>query len=53
MLKRYGASGVVKLMFSLLYTRLFFKSARLIRLPFDIRNKRFIEIGEGFTNKRW
>ena len=49
MLKRYGASGVVKLMFSLLYTRLFFKSARLIRLPFDIRNKRFIEIGEGFT----
>ena len=49
MLKKYGASGVVKLMFSLLYTRLFFKSARLIRLPFDIRNKRFIEIGEGFT----
>ncbi|MFV8327792.1 DapH/DapD/GlmU-related protein [Flavobacterium sp. ZS1P14] len=50
MIKRYGISGGARLLFSLIYTKLFFRQARLIRLPFDIRNKRFIEIGEGFTS---
>lgn len=34
---------------SLAYTKLFFRNARLIRLPFDIRNKRYITIGDQFT----
>jgi len=49
MLKRYGFLGSVRLLLSIIYTKLFFKSARLIRLPFDIRNKRYIKIGKNFT----
>jgi len=50
MLERYGFLGSLKLGISLIYTKLFFKQARLIRLPFDIRNKKFIEIGKKFTS---
>jgi lipopolysaccharide O-acetyltransferase len=32
------------------YTKTFYPEARLIRLPFDIRNKRYIKIGENFTS---
>jgi acetyltransferase-like isoleucine patch superfamily enzyme len=49
MLKRYGLLGCLRLFFSLIYTKLFFKNARLIRLPFDIRNRKHIEIGDGLT----
>lgn len=49
MIKRYGFIGFIKLLVSFLYTKLFFSSAKLIRLPFDIRNKSFIQIGKGFT----
>lgn len=48
MLKRYGFLGCMRLVFSLIYTKLFFRKAKLIRLPFDIRNRRHIEIGKGF-----
>jgi len=50
MLKRYGFWGLVRVLVSLLYTKIYFKNARLIRLPFDIRNRRFIEIGKSFTS---
>ena len=50
MLERYGFLGSLKLGISLIYTKLFFKQARLIRLPFDIRNKKFIQIGKKFTS---
>lgn len=50
MLSRYGFFGFIKLGFSLIYTKLFFKEARLIRLPFDIRNRKFIKIGKDFTS---
>ena len=49
MLKRYGIIGVWKLAWSLLYTKLFFPKTRLIRLPFDLRNKSNIKIGKSFT----
>lgn len=49
MLHRYGIIGTVKLIVSLVYTKVFFRQARIIRLPFDIRNRRFIQIGKGFT----
>ena len=49
MIKRYGIIGFVKLFVSLIYTKIFFKQARLIRLPFDVRNKKHIKIGNGFT----
>lgn len=49
MLKRYGFLGGLKLLFSYVYTKLFFPQARIIRLPFDIRNKQNIVIGKNFT----
>jgi lipopolysaccharide O-acetyltransferase len=36
-------------MFSLLYTKIFYTRARIIRLPFDIRNRHLIVIGNGLT----
>ena len=49
MLKRYGVIGTLRLFCSLIYTKFFFRKARIIRLPFDIRNKHLIEIQEGLT----
>lgn len=49
MLRTYGITGSIRLFKSLLYTKIFFPQARLIRIPFDIRNKKFIEIGKNFT----
>lgn len=49
MIKRYGILGSIRLLVSLIYTKIFFKQARIIRLPFDIRNKRFMILGDGFT----
>jgi lipopolysaccharide O-acetyltransferase len=46
---KYGIFGFSKLLISVIYTKLFFRQARLIRLPFDIRNKNNIKIGRGFT----
>lgn len=48
-LKKYGCIGSAKLVVSLFYTKLFFPKARLIRLPFDIRNRKNIKIGNNFT----
>lgn len=49
MFKRYGLIGSIRLLISLIYTKIFFKKSRLIRLPFDIRNKHLIDLGEGLT----
>ena len=49
MIKRYGFLGSIRLFMSLIYTKIVYPQARLIRLPFDIRNRRFIEIGNNFV----
>ncbi|KDN53960.1 DapH/DapD/GlmU-related protein [Flavobacterium seoulense] len=49
MIKRYSIFGLIRLLVSLIYTKIFYRQARLIRLPFDIRNKRNIKIGKNFT----
>ncbi|MBL4677497.1 MAG: hypothetical protein JKY70_15035 [Mucilaginibacter sp.] len=49
MIKRYGIRGSIKLIISTIYTRLAFPQARIIRLPFDIRNRKYISIGKKFT----
>lgn len=49
MYKRYGFLGFVKLFISLIYTKLLFSESRLIRLPFDIRNRSKINLGKGLT----
>ena len=40
------------MVFCLIRTRLFYKEARIIRFPFDIRNKEKIIIGKGFISGR-
>lgn len=49
MLRQYGFFGLLKLIRSFIYTKIFFSQARIIRLPFDIRNKKYIKIGAKFT----
>jgi lipopolysaccharide O-acetyltransferase len=49
MLKRYGIIGMLHLLISCLVTKLLFKKSRLIRFPFDIRNKSNIDLGIGLT----
>ncbi|MDB5288266.1 MAG: acetyltransferase [Mucilaginibacter sp.] len=49
MITKYGIIGGIKLVFSLIYTKLFHSNSRLIRLPFDIRNKSNINLGENLT----
>jgi acetyltransferase-like isoleucine patch superfamily enzyme len=41
--------GVLKLFLSYLNTKLFYNQSRLIRLPFDVRNKSNINFGIGLT----
>lgn len=50
MYKRYGLIGCFKLILSVLYTKIFYPQARLIRLPFDIRNRKYIKISKRFTS---
>lgn len=49
-LRKYGFLGGLRVIKSFLYTKLFFPNARLIRLPFDIRNRKNIIIGKNFTS---
>jgi lipopolysaccharide O-acetyltransferase len=49
MIRKYGFFGFIRLLFSLIYTKIFITHARLVRLPFDIRNKRFIDLGSCLT----
>jgi lipopolysaccharide O-acetyltransferase len=50
--KTYGFWGTIHLLRSLIYTKISFPAARIIRLPFDIRNRRYIKLGKGFTSGR-
>lgn len=49
MISKYGVLGTFKLIFCVVYTKLLFKKARLIRLPIDIRGKKWISVKRGFT----
>ena len=49
MFKRYGFFGVIRLVKSIIYTKLFFSKARLIRVPFDLRNRKLINLGNRLT----
>ena len=46
---RYGFFGSVRLFRSLAYTRLWHPEARLIRLPFDLRNRKSVDLGRQLT----
>lgn len=46
---RYTFLGILNLIISFIFTKLFYPHARLIRLPFDIRGKQQISFGYNFT----
>jgi acetyltransferase-like isoleucine patch superfamily enzyme len=46
---KYDLIGFVKISMSVIYTKIFFSNAKIVRLPFDIRNKEYIQISRGFT----
>ncbi len=49
---RYGFLGSIELLFSWMRTKLFYPKARLIRFPIDMRGKKHIQYGKGFTTGR-
>ena len=52
MKNRYTFSEKLRLAYCLLWTKFFYKRARLIRLPFDIRGVNNIDLGVGLTTGR-
>ena len=46
---QYGFIGFIKLSISLIRTKFFYPQARIIRFPFDIRNKHLIDLGTNLT----
>lgn len=50
--RKFGFIGSIHLLTSLIYTKISFPGARIIRLPFDIRNRKYICMGRGFTSGR-
>lgn len=48
-MKRYTIIGIGQLLFSYLLTKFFYNKSRLIRFPFDVRNKSNINFGIGLT----
>lgn len=49
MRQQYGLGETIRNFQSLIYTKLFFSRARLIRLPFYLRGKHFLRYGAGLT----
>jgi lipopolysaccharide O-acetyltransferase len=50
---KYGVAGTIKLVCDIVRTKLVSKRARLIRFPFEIRNRKYVQIGKGFTTGRY
>ena len=46
---QYSLSDILKTVYALLITRVFYRGARLIRRPFHIRGKRNLKYGKNFT----
>lgn len=49
MIQRYGYFGSFYMLICLIYTKIFFKGAKIIRLPIDIRYKKGIKFGKNLT----
>lgn len=50
MFGKFDLLGFIKLTLSFIYTKLYFPQAKIIRLPFDVRNKKYIKFGKNFTS---
>ena len=45
----YNILGLLRLIYSYIITKMFFRSSRIIRQPFDIRGKEYIDLGKNLT----
>jgi lipopolysaccharide O-acetyltransferase len=50
LLPSYGLRGVARLAIDVLATRLTIANARLMRRPFEVRGRRWMRIGDGFSS---
>lgn len=48
-LEQYGFRGTLYMAYCYILTHLFYRKARIIRFPFDIRGRKYIDIGESLT----
>ena len=48
-LKLYGVFGTLYMFICYVRTRLFYRNSRLIRFPFDIRGRKYIDLGMNLT----
>lgn len=46
----YGLGGFTRLLWDVLFTKLYFPYARIVRRPFFIRGKKYIKFGSQFTS---
>ena len=53
LLKRYSLFELVQMLYFIIRTKFTFRNARIIRFPIDIRGKKYIKIGKGFTTGRY
>lgn len=49
MIGQYDLPGSLRMIRNFILTKIFFPYARIIRFPFDVRNKKWIKIGKNFT----
>lgn len=49
LISKYGLLGTIRMLCFVLRTKLFYSNSRLIRFPFEIRNKKYIDLGIGLT----
>ena len=47
---QYDLLGLFRIILSLIYTKIYFPSAKIVRIPFDIRNMNKIKIGKNFVS---
>lgn len=49
MIKNYGISGFLVILIDYLITKVLFRKARIVRFPFRVRGRSFIDFGQGLT----
>lgn len=52
-MRGYSLFSILQILLYLIFTKLFYSNARLIRLPFFIKGRKFINIGDRFNSGRY
>ena len=52
-IRKYGYFGIIRILYYTINTRFFFRRARLIRLPIDIRGRTYINFGSQLTTGKY